>query len=80
MSSSDGVVLNRQEYLGPSPHETRPIPGDMASNTSFQDPQLIFNDGFIDPDAERFLFPIVAPTGGDAGRLVKILRYPRDEF
>ncbi|KAM5542483.1 hypothetical protein V8D89_003942 [Ganoderma adspersum] len=79
-----GSILNdsrfdRKNYLGPSPDETKPVPRDMDSMTSHQDPQLIFYDGFVNPDAERFLFPIAAPTGGDASKDATTRRYPRDE-
>ena len=48
--------------------ETKPFPRDMDSMTSHQDPQLIFYDGFVNPDAERFLSPIAAPASNDASQ------------
>ncbi|PIL37691.1 hypothetical protein GSI_01385 [Ganoderma sinense ZZ0214-1] len=74
--------FDRRQYLGPSPDETKPVPRNMNSEpiTSHQDPQLIFYDGFINADAERFLFPIAAPTGSDASQDASTRRYPLDEL
>ncbi|KAJ7769330.1 hypothetical protein B0H16DRAFT_1673425 [Mycena metata] len=67
-------------YKGPSPKEWEPIPMDMDSNptTSHQDPQLVFYDGYFDPEQERFLFPFEAPSGGRASG--DSTRFPRDEY
>ncbi|KAI0035572.1 hypothetical protein K488DRAFT_42986 [Vararia minispora EC-137] len=65
-------------YRGPSPDETRPAKFDLKSNTSHQDPQLIFDSEYIDPDQERFLFPLANPLKGKA--VGKAVRYPVDEL
>ncbi|KAI0647978.1 hypothetical protein C8Q79DRAFT_542574 [Trametes meyenii] len=66
------------EYKGPSPNEMTPIPYDRQAETSNQDPQLSFYSGYIDPDSERFLFPL---TTASEGRINEdALRYPRDEL
>ena len=78
-----GCELDRNKYFGPSPDERHPEARNLACpcHKSHQDPQLIFDSGFMNPDAERFLFPIAAHAGcgcgtdGDA----KVVRYPRDE-
>lgn len=79
----DSGQVNMTRYLGPSRDETQPSPRDMTSDpiVSHQDPQLAFYDGFINPDTERFLFPITAPTGGNASPDAKTRRYPaKDEL
>lgn len=73
----DGGNINSR-YKGPSTNELAPIPRDQESNTSNQDPQLIFFSGYFDPDEERFLFPFVAPHGGEAKG--EATRFPRDEY
>ncbi|EIW52721.1 uncharacterized protein TRAVEDRAFT_135035 [Trametes versicolor FP-101664 SS1] len=65
-------------YKGPSPNELEPVPRDQPSNTSHQDPQLIFYSGYLDPDEERFLFPFVAARSGDAEG--ESVRFPRDQY
>lgn len=65
-------------YKGPSPNEDDPLPLDSTWSTSHQDPQLMFCDGYADPDVERFLFPFTEVNAGKAsGGLVV---YPRDEI
>lgn len=66
------------KYQGPSTNELKPAPRDQASNTSHQDPQLIFYSGYLDPDEERFLFPFVAPRGGHAEG--ESVRFPKDQY
>ncbi|GAW22637.1 hypothetical protein ANO14919_121790 [Xylariales sp. No.14919] len=66
------------KYKGPSPQEWKPVARDQATNTSYQDPQLIFYDKYLDPDEERFLFPFVAPSGGHVGG--DVTRFPEDEY
>lgn len=73
----DGGQLS-VKYKGPSPDETKPILRDQNSNTSNQDPQLNFYSGYVDQDAERFLFPFSAANGGEAGG--DATSYPRDEL
>lgn len=65
-------------YKGPSPNELKPIPRDQDTNTSHQDPQLIFYSTFIDPSEERFLFPFVAPSSSNEGG--DVTKFPRDEY
>ncbi|KAJ7450284.1 hypothetical protein B0H11DRAFT_321707 [Mycena galericulata] len=67
-----------KKYRGPSPNEWQPIPRDQESDTSKQDPQLVFYNGYIDPEEERFLFPFKAPNGGHASG--DATRYPQDEY
>ncbi|KAK3291551.1 uncharacterized protein B0H64DRAFT_330401 [Chaetomium fimeti] len=67
-----------KKYQGPSPNELEPIPRDEAAFTSHQDPQLIFDAGYIDPNEERFLVPFVLPTSGEATGDAS--KYPRDEY
>ncbi|KAJ7437248.1 hypothetical protein B0H11DRAFT_2163930 [Mycena galericulata] len=67
-----------KKYRGPSPNEWQPIPRDQESDTSNQDPQLVFYNGYIDPEEERFLFPFKAPNGGHASG--DATRYPQDEY
>ena len=64
-------------YRGFSPDESQPIPPESLWSTSHQDPQLIFDRGYVDPDEERFLFPFAAP--GEAKVSGQVLRYPMDE-
>ncbi|EEB89913.1 hypothetical protein MPER_11943 [Moniliophthora perniciosa FA553] len=59
----DGGQLD-PKYKGPSSDETTPIPSAQSGDTSNQDPQLIFYDGYFDPGVERFLFPFEAANGG----------------
>lgn len=66
------------KYKGPSPLEWKPIPRNQVDNTSNQDPQLAFYDGYIDPGEERFLFPFETPSDGDNGGNVS--RFPKDEY
>ncbi|RWA11845.1 hypothetical protein EKO27_g3285 [Xylaria grammica] len=66
------------DYKGPSPQEWKPVPRDQATNTSYQDPQLVFYDKYLDPDEERFLFPFAAPSGGHVGG--DVTRFPEDEY
>ncbi|KAI1791076.1 hypothetical protein LXA43DRAFT_451549 [Ganoderma leucocontextum] len=78
-----GCELDRNKYYGPSRDERHPEARNLACpcHHSHQDPQLIFNDGFINPDNEKFLFPIATHTAcgcGAAGK-AKVVRYPRDE-
>ena len=75
-----GLRTNRNTGL--SPDERHPEARNEACpcHKSHQDPQLIFDVTFINPDAERFLFPIAAHSGCDcnaAGR-AKVMRFPRD--
>lgn len=64
-------------YRGPSPDETKPLPYEPVWMTSNQDPQLMFYDGYVDPDTEKFLCPFVAANGGSASG--EFRKYPRDE-
>lgn len=73
----DGGQLSAK-YKGASPDETKPIPRDQDSNTSNQDPQLIFYSGYVDQDVEKFLFPFTAANGGKASG--DPTRYPHDEL
>ncbi|KAI0168952.1 hypothetical protein GGR52DRAFT_592734 [Hypoxylon sp. FL1284] len=66
------------KYQGPSPEEWNPVGRDADKDTSNQDPQLIFYNGYFDPGEERFLFPFQAPSGGDAGG--NVTRFPGDEY
>lgn len=66
------------KYKGPSPNEWKPIARDQHTHTSHQDPQLVFYDGYIDPDQERFLFPFTSPNGGEQSGTVT--RFPNDEY
>ncbi|RYP59506.1 hypothetical protein DL769_008496 [Monosporascus sp. CRB-8-3] len=66
------------KYKGPSPKEWEPIPRDQETNTSHQDPQLIFDTGYIDPNEERFLVPFQLPSGGEASGDTS--RYPNEEY
>uniref|UniRef100_A0A0W0FRG0 Uncharacterized protein n=1 Tax=Moniliophthora roreri TaxID=221103 RepID=A0A0W0FRG0_MONRR len=75
--SFDGGQLD-PNYKGPSTDETKPIPSSDSGNTSNQDPQLIFYNGYFDPSAERFLFPFEAVNGGQAKG--DVTRYPDDEL
>ncbi|KAJ7721596.1 hypothetical protein B0H16DRAFT_1790523 [Mycena metata] len=74
----DQGQIGNAQYKGPSPNELKPSPRDEPSNTSHQDPQLVFCAGYIDPEEERFLSPFrVLDLGlatGDA------TRYPQDEY
>ncbi|KAI0650856.1 hypothetical protein C8Q79DRAFT_1007084 [Trametes meyenii] len=67
-----------EKYKGPSPNELEPIARGQVSNTSHQDPQLVFYDGYFDPDAERFLFPFVGPRAGNAEG--ESARFPKDQY
>ncbi|KAG7086961.1 hypothetical protein E1B28_002878 [Marasmius oreades] len=73
----DGSQWAGRRYKGPSPDETKPIPWDPEQDTSNQDPQLIFYNGFVDPDRERFLVPFLPPNAGIAKG--EATRYPHDE-
>jgi hypothetical protein len=73
-----GQMNGDRRYQGPSPNELDPVPRNMESQTSNQDPQMSFFDGYFDPGEERFLFPFVAPYGGKAGG--QATRFPRDEY
>ncbi|TBU44481.1 hypothetical protein BD309DRAFT_30343 [Dichomitus squalens] len=64
-------------YKGFSPDELQPVPPELLWNTSHQDPQLVFDSGYVNPDQERFLFPFVAP--GEAKVSGQVTRYPQDE-
>ncbi|KAI5897133.1 uncharacterized protein SCHCODRAFT_01124701 [Schizophyllum commune H4-8] len=66
------------KYLGASADELSPTKRghEGASN---QDPQLIFTKGYVNPYEERFLFPFVAPRGGQPDG-PGIARFPRDEY
>lgn len=67
-----------ERYKGPSPREWQPIPRHQETNTSNQDPQLIFYNGYVDPDEERFLFPFEAANRGHEGG--DVTRFPNDEY
>ncbi|TRM69809.1 hypothetical protein BD626DRAFT_475364 [Schizophyllum amplum] len=66
------------KYKSPSPNELEPSPRDQDMCASRQDPQLIFYNGYINPDEERFLFPFICPRGGQAEGSLE--RFPRDEY
>ncbi|KAL1708000.1 hypothetical protein EV121DRAFT_288052 [Schizophyllum commune] len=68
--------LDANKYKGPSTNELSPTK--RGVDTSNQDPQLIFINGYVNPHEERFLFPFVAPRGGQAGE--GVVRFPRDEY
>ncbi|KAI5828750.1 hypothetical protein K523DRAFT_373430 [Schizophyllum commune Tattone D] len=68
--------LDADKYKGPSTNELSPTKRDV--DTSNQDPQPIFPNGYVNPHEERFLFPFVAPRGGQAGE--GVVRFPRDEY
>jgi hypothetical protein len=72
---ADGLLS--KDYKGPSKDETNATPRNQEDWTSYQDPQLIFNPGYVDPDSERFLFPFTAATCGAFND--GALRYPKDE-
>ena len=77
-----GCELDRNKYLGPSPDERHPEAQNEACpcHKSHQEPQLIFGVTFVNPDAERFLWPIAAHSGCDCGAtgVAKVMRFPRD--
>lgn len=73
-----GEISPKTKYKGPSPNELQPIPRDQETNTSYQDPQLAFYSGYIDPGQERFLVPFGGPSGGKAGG--DATRFPKDEY
>ncbi|KAI0677669.1 hypothetical protein C8Q78DRAFT_1066139 [Trametes maxima] len=73
----DGGAIG-EKYKGPSSNELEPIARDQDLNTSHQDPQLVFYDGYFDPDAERFLFPFVGPRAGNAEG--ESARFPKDQY
>ena len=65
-------------YRGASVNERDPTPRDADLEASYQDPQLIFSSGYVDPGEEGFLAPFVAPRGGyGEGECV---RFPKDEY
>ena len=66
------------QHHDPNLNDMQPwfVPETNLSND--QDPQMIFDQGYIDPDTQRFLRPLAAvENGGVTGDL---LRYPRDEL
>ena len=66
------------QHLDPSPDDMQSwfVPETNLSNV--QDPQMIFDQGYINPDIQRFLRPLAAfDSGSVTGEL---LRYPRDEL
>ncbi|ROW13089.1 hypothetical protein VPNG_05919 [Cytospora leucostoma] len=73
---ANGQISNK--YRGPSPREWEPIPRDQVTDISYQDPQMIFNTGYIDPNEERFLVPFQSPSGGDPSG--EASRYPKDQY
>ena len=77
-----GCELDRNKYFGPSPDERHPEAQNEACpcHKSHQEPQLIFGVTFVNPDAERFLWPIAAHSGCDCGAtgVAKVMRFPRD--
>ncbi|KAJ8122242.1 hypothetical protein ONZ43_g1515 [Nemania bipapillata] len=73
-----GGIGSEGKYKGPSPKEWEPVARDQATNTSYQDPQLIFYDKYFDPSEEKFLSPFVAPNAGHAGG--DVTRFPEDEY
>jgi hypothetical protein len=75
--------LEGNAYKGPSPDPGNPIPWQEGSElASYQDPQLIFNGWYINPDRARFLDPFYVPASQtlsppqDDGPT----RYPHDEL
>jgi len=66
------------KYKGPSPDETDPIPYNLETFESNQDPQLVFYSGYIDANEERFLYPFAAPSGGQASG--EATRFPKDQY
>ena len=77
-----GCELDRNKYFGPSPDERHPEARNEVCpcHKSHQDPQLIFDNNFINPEAERILFPIAfhPRCRCEAVGHVKVVRYPRD--
>ncbi|KAL1719056.1 hypothetical protein EV715DRAFT_273063 [Schizophyllum commune] len=71
-------TVSTPKYLGASADELSPTKRgpEGASN---QDPQLIFTKGYVNPYEERFLFPFVAPRGGQLDE-PGVVRFPRDEY
>ncbi|UNI17474.1 hypothetical protein JDV02_003814 [Purpureocillium takamizusanense] len=65
-------------YKGPSPKEWEPIPRNANDHTSNQDPQMVYDSGYIDPDQERFLCPFAAWNSGEANG--GLARFPKDEY
>ncbi|KAL3953846.1 hypothetical protein ACCO45_011802 [Purpureocillium lilacinum] len=79
----------RDRYLGPSRQEWKPEPfisGQATKMVSHQDPQLLFREGYLDPEAERFLCPFAGPPlaggkdGGGGGGGGGVTRYPKDQY
>ena len=77
-----GCELDRNKYFSSSPDERHPEARNEACpcHKSHQDPQMIFDVTFINPDAERFLFPVAPSSGCDCGAAgrAKVMRFPRD--
>ena len=77
-----------EQYLGPSRQEWNPEPfisGQATKMVSHQDPQLLFREGYLDPEAERFLCPFAGPPlaggkDGGGGGGGGVTRYPKDQY
>ncbi|XDG04439.1 hypothetical protein ABKA04_004054 [Annulohypoxylon sp. FPYF3050] len=70
--------ISEAKYKGKSPKEWKPIGRDQSADTSHQDPQLRFYNGYLDPDQERFLYPFqVAGSGNAEG---KFFDYPGRQY
>ncbi|KAI0397993.1 hypothetical protein F5Y17DRAFT_454574 [Xylariaceae sp. FL0594] len=73
----DAGSYSSDRYLGPSPDERVPLPLDIDTGASHQDPQMVFPAGYVDPDRQIFLYPLsewrqVADPG-------PVVRFPRDD-
>ena len=74
--------ISYTKYLGPSDDENNPSPmaniNDSSTGASNQDPQMIFLNGYVKIDSERFCCPFSFESSGRI--LGEFTRYPKDEF
>lgn len=62
----------------PSVDDMPPALSNTETGIRNRDPQLVFDKGYIDPDTQRFLFPLASLDSGSA--IGELVRYPHDEL